>query len=470
MTTPPPAPAPVRPRALPATAAEAWRAAQACVDAGDPKAAGPILHAFATTAPTDAATCNDLVAAFAHCGLAAESMPYAERAVALHPRDSVARSNLCELLRRAGRMDEAVVQGRLSIELGPREAGHHYHLGMAYAEVLRMNEAIAHLRQAIALQPRFAQAHFELAEALLTTTQFPEGWQEYEWRYAMPHVKPLLPPPHTLPVWDGHPLPDRTLLVICDQGYGDVIQFCRYIEHLLPHCPNLVIAASPPVLPLVRQQSSRPRYFSHWQDAGHADCHIPLSSLPRIFGAGAGPIPLRIPYIQADAGRAAWWRERLDQAMPAAPRRRIGVVWAGRPEHDNDARRSLTLAQLAPLAALPDTTLVSLQVGGARDQVQHYRARAPLLDVGGLLTDYAETAAVMAGLHHVVCVDTSVAHLAGAMGIPASVLLPHAPDWRWMLNRADSPWYPSLRLYRQARPCDWSGLVEAVAANLAIAR
>lgn len=463
MTT---SPAPSASPAVPTTPAQAWRAVQTYVDAGNGAAAGPMLHAFAAIAPTDAATCNDLVAAFSRCGLSAQSLPYAQRAVDLHPRDSIAHSNLCELLRRAGRMDDALVHGRLAVELDPARAGNHYHLGMVYGETLRMDEAIAHLRRAIALEPRFAQAHFELAEALLLTTQFQEGWKEYEWRYAMPHVKPLLPPDRALPVWDGQPLPDSTLLVICDQGYGDVMQFCRYIEHLLPHCPKLVVAASPPVLPLVRQQSPLPRYFSHWQDMGHVDCHIPLTSLPRIFGAGAGPIPLRIPYIQADAARAAYWRERLDQAAPAAPRRRIGVAWAGRPEHDNDARRSLTLAQLAPLAALPDTTLVGLQVGPARDQVRQYRARAPLLDVGGLLTDYAETAAVMAGLDHVVCVDTSVAHLAGAMGVPVSVLLPYAPDWRWMLGRNDSPWYPSMRLYRQARPCDWSGVVQAVARDL----
>ncbi|RXN85206.1 glycosyltransferase [Achromobacter aloeverae] len=449
-----------------ATAADIWRAIQAHIAAGTPAAAGPLLHAYAATAPTDAGTCNAVVATFSHCGLAAESLPYAERTVALHPRNAIARSNLCELLRRAGRMDEAVDHGRHAVGLDPALATGHYHLGMACHETLRMDDAIAHLRQAVALDPAFAQAHFELAEALLLTGQFKEGWREYEWRYAMRHVKPLLPPDHALPAWDGSPLPDRTLLLVCDQGYGDVIQFCRYIEHLVAHCPHLVVAASPPVLPLVRQQSSRPRYFSHWQDAGHADCHIPLSSLPRIFNAGPGPIPLRIPYIRAEAAHAAAWRERLDQAAPNAPRRRIGVAWAGRPEHDNDARRSLTLAQLAPLAALPDTTLVSLQVGAAREQVRQYRGRAPLLDVGGLLTDYAETAAVMAGLDHVVCVDTSVAHLAGAMGVPASVLLPYAPDWRWMLGRADSPWYPSLRLYRQGQPCDWSGVVEAVATNL----
>ncbi|WP_233238209.1 tetratricopeptide repeat-containing glycosyltransferase family protein [Bordetella sp. LUAb4] len=464
MTT---SPAPSATTAVPATPAQAWLAVQAHIDAGNGPAAGPMLHAFAAIAPTDAATCNDLVAAFSSCGLSAQSLPYAQRAVDLHPQDDIARSNLCELLRRAGRMDDAVHQGRHAVALNAARAGNHYHLGMAYAETLRMDEAIAHLRQALALEPRFAQAHFELAEALLLTTQFQEGWQEYEWRYAMPHVKPLLPPGHTLPVWDGQALPDRSLLVVCDQGYGDVMQFCRYLEHLQEHCPNLVVAASPPVLPLVRQQSPQARYFSQWQDMGHVDCHIPLTSLPRIFGAGAGPIPLRIPYIKADATRATYWRDRLDQAAPAAPRRRVGVVWAGRPEHDNDARRSLTLAQLAPLAAMPNTTLVSLQVGAARDQVQQYRARAPLLDVGGLLTDYAETAAVIAGLDHVVCVDTSVAHLAGAMGVPTSVLLPHAPDWRWMLGRNDSPWYPSLRLYRQVRPCDWSGVVEAVARDLA---
>jgi hypothetical protein len=269
-------------------------------------------------------------------------------------------------------------------------------------------------------------------------------------------------PPTDRPYWDGEAF-DGTLLLVGDQGFGDTIQFSRYIPRAAKRCRELVIACSAEMTPLVSQLSGHAKLFRLWRDAPEFDRHARFSSLPRLFKTELANIPAQMPYLRADrTERAAKWKKRLATLIPSGFRR-IGLVWAGRPEHGNDRNRSMTLSKLAPLAALDRVALVVLQKGPALGQVGGYFGAAPLVNLSPEIEDFTDTAAIIDALDLVVTVDTSVAHLAGAMAKPTCVLLPFAPDWRWLRDRHDSPWYPSVRLFRQSRPGDWKDAVTQLA-------
>ena len=392
-----------------------------------------------------------------------EALARLEQAIAAAPAEPLLHRNICELYRSQGRLDEALVHGRRAVELAPEDAGAHYNLGVIHYDRMEIDAAIAQARRALALEPGMAAAHFELSEALLLSGAFAEGWAEYEWRFDLPNSPRLLP--HTdKPLWDGKPM-DGTLVLIGDQGFGDTIQFCRYIPQVAKLCPNLVMACSSEMEPVVMQQAGITRYADRWEHVPAFDAYCPLTGLPRLFGTDLATIPAPVPYVRADAAKVVRWRARLAQLIPAGFQA-IGIVWAGRPTHGNDFNRSATLKTLAPLGELERTALVSLQIGPAADQVAGYFGAAPLIHLGGEITDFADTMAILEILDHVVAVDTSIVHLAGAMGRPVSVLVPFAPDWRWLRERSDSPWYPTLELFRQPAPNVWAAPVAAVAKRL----
>jgi hypothetical protein len=216
---------------------------------------------------------------------------------------------------------------------------------------------------------------------------------------------------------------------------------------------------------IIGQQKGLQRITDRWQDVPVFDAYCSLSGLPRIFSTNLSNIPTPIPYLTADRAKAARWRARLDKLAPQGFGR-VGLVWAGRPTHGNDFNRSMCLTKLAPITDLPDTAFVSLQMGPAQAEIGNYFGAAPVINLGAEISDFADTMAILDGLDRLIAVDTSVAHLAGAMGKPVSVLLPFAPDWRWLLERNDSPWYPTMSLYRQDRPGDWAGAVAKAAAML----
>jgi hypothetical protein len=397
-------------------------------------------------------------------GEIAQAIELIERAIAQGAETALCHRDICEMYRLQGRLDEALGHGRLAVVLDPDEPDGHYNLGVVHYDRGEIAEAIDCQRRVIARAPDHAAAHFELGEALLLSGDFRAGWEEYEWNFAMAGVPPPMPPTDK-PYWQGDILNDDTLLLVGDQGFGDTIQFMRYIPLVAERCRNLAIACSAEMTPLVAQLAGKVKIFQLWRDAPHFDRHARLSSLPRLFKTDLDTIPADVPYLRADPARAAHWKRRLRALVPAGYRR-IGLVWAGRPNHGNDRNRSITLRHLAPLAALDDVALVSLQKDKAGAQSGSYFGAAPFINLAPEIRDFVDTAAVIDALDLVVTVDTSVAHLAGAMGKPACVLLPFAPDWRWLRHRADSPWYPSLRLFRQAHMGDWSDTIARVAHDL----
>lgn len=344
---------------------------------------------------------------------------------------------------------EAHIRAALRLDSGLAEA--HASLGFVLAARGRLAEAVAACEAAIALRPDFVQAHWNLATAALLAGDFGRGFTAYEWRKQHDRFRRdfiNLPGP----TWSGDDPAGRRILVHAEQGLGDTIQFARYLLLLAARGAAPVLACERSLLPLlstlpgvqaVAKDSALPAY----------DAWIDQMSLPLAFGTRADTIPLAEGYLTADPMRVTRWRQRLP------PEGAIGLAWAGNPAHSNDRQRSLPTEMARRVLAQAPGRFVNLQVGPRASETG-------LPDLSPLLTDYAETAALVAALDLVVTVDTSVAHLAGALGVPCWVLLPFAPDWRWMLGRDDSPWYRSVRLFRQAAPGAWSSVIDAVGTAL----
>ncbi|OIR00358.1 beta-barrel assembly-enhancing protease [mine drainage metagenome] len=368
--------------------------------------------------------------------------------------------NLAGLLYDLERFDEATETARAVIARHPAFAPACNTLGNALLALGRLEDAEAAFRRGLDLAPKDAQMALNFAAVLLKQGRFREGWATYEARRLLPRLPPPWLPAD-LPPWTGAPL-DKPLLVHAEQGLGDCLQFCRYAPALAERAGLEVVLQVPPELTRLLGGLSGDRVRVVGRNAPLPACaaHLPLMSLPGLMPDSFLPEP----YLTADAGAVAAWRRRL----AATPGRKVGLVWAGDPRpfskiaHLLDRRRSMRREQLAPLAALPGLCLISLQKGAAAAQ-----RGLELLDWTAELHDMADTAALVAALDLVISVDTAVAHLAGALGKPVWLLSRFDGCWRWQQGRDDSPWYPSLRLFRQSRHGDWAGVVQRVAEALA---
>jgi Flp pilus assembly protein TadD len=394
---------------------------------------------------------------------AAALMEQALAAGASQPRQLC---NLAEVYRMLGRFEEGLRLIRRAQGLAPTDPIGHFNEAMLRYELLETESCIRAARRAIALKPDLPEAHMRLGQTLLLTGALAEGWEEYEWRYQITGAQPLMPKTDR-PQWDGKPLPTgERLLLVADQGFGDVIMFSRFLPWAIARCANVVVATSTEMRPLLERHFPGPTYFSRWDQCPPFAAYCPFSGLPRLAGTRIDSIPGPVSYFQPLPERVALWRERLAERV-APGLRRIAIAWAGRPTHNNDRNRSIALDQLAPFGNVPGLALIAVQKGPAVAQAAGWRGPAPLLTLDPDIADFDDTAAILANVDLLVCVDTSLGHLAGALGLPAWVMLPYAPDWRWLMGRSDSPWYPSLRLFRQPAPRAWSELIGTVAGELA---
>lgn len=382
-------------------------------------------------------------------------------AIAQEPNAPLFFRNLCTVYEGLGRYDEAIAAGRRAIELDPYEPNAYHNLAVTYYRLLQIEESVACARRAIALDSTVAAPHFALAESLLLRGEFAAGWEEYEWRFQIPGAGKLMPKTDR-PQWDGEPMLDGTLLLIADQGFGDTIQFSRYIPWAAKRSPNLVLACDAGMQSLMQYNYPKLRLFNRWEQCPGCAAFCPLSGLPRLHGTTIETIPSSSSYIRAEPNRVTAWRQRLDRLLPTAYRR-IGIVWAGRSRPPN---RSASLQTFAPIAALNGVAIVALQFDQAQQQVGRYYNDAPLVSLGHEITDFMDTAAIIESLDLVVTIDTAVAHLAAAMGKPVWIVLPYSPDWRWLVARDDSPWYPRAHLCRQPAPRQWGPAMARVAEQL----
>ncbi len=390
-----------------------------------------------------------------------EAIARMERSMELAPTVALYPRNMCEVYRGAGRLADAVAAGKRAIALSPKDSRAYFNLALIHYERLELEAAVATADQAIALDPDFAEAHFEKAEALLLAGAMAAGWASYEWRFKLKQAEGMLPKT-SKPQWDGKPLAPGRLLLIADQGFGDCIQFGRLIPWACGLAPLPVLACSGELTQILMQLPGIGRIVNRWEATGDYDAYIPLSGLPRLAGITPSNVPLASGYLSAKPELVTRWGEILDRMVPRGLRR-VGLVWAGRPTHKNDKKRTLKLAQFAPLLARPDIAILTVQKGEQISQVGGYYGRAPLINLGPEIADFADTMAILKHVERLVTIDTSVAHIAGATGVPTSLVLPYAPDWRWLLHREDTPWYDSVRLFRQSRPYVWDDVMERVA-------
>lgn len=413
-----------------------------------------------TLKPDYCEVCCNMANALRALGRTEEAISGYRAALAIDPSHAGARYNLGNTLRGQGRWQEAVESYRELVALNPAHLFGWVNLGAALHSLGRLEEAVAAERKALSLDPEAAEAHWNLALSLLAAGDYREGWREYQWRLGGTQF------PTTWagrPMWDGSPLEGRTLLLRGEQGFGDTLQFYRYAAFLAREGVKVLLECRPELLPLLSSQEHGIRCFVTGAEPPPFDTFAYLMSLPFILGTTLANLPAQIPYLEADRMLTARWGAALQGSGAST---KVGVVWAGSAGYQNDRYRSLPFTLLAPLAKIAGVKLYSLQMGAAAAERAAEPWGSELHDLGGALTDFSVTAAVIANLDLLVCVDTAVAHLAGALGKPVCLMLPEPAEWRWLKERADSPWYPTFRLYRQQRAGEWEGVIAAIAAEL----
>jgi tetratricopeptide (TPR) repeat protein len=442
--------------------------------------------------PDHAAAHNNLAAVLAKEGNLNEAAACCRRALALQPHFAEAHNNLAGILRDQHQLDEAATCCRRAIELQPEFAAAHNNLAGILRDQLRFDEAAACCRRALELSPHFAEAqnnfglvlrdlhrleesrfcsrraielasdwaeaHYNLALTLLTMGRLAEGWPEYEWRWRR---QVRFEPAIAAPRWRGEALAGRTILLRTEQGLGDTLQFVRYAQLVKQQGGTVIVEVQPSLTRLVASCPGVDGVVTVGAPLPPCDVYVHLLSLPGIFGTSLPTIPARVPYLSLDEASLAEWKREL----AGEPGFKIGLAWQGNPTHPDDRRRSIPLAHFASLASVPGIRFYSLQWGAGREQLTA-AAGLPITDLGERLGDFCQTAAIVRNLNLVISCDSSAAHLAGALGIPVWVALASSPDWRWMLQRSDSPWYPTMRLFRQSVPGDWPSVVQEMEAEL----
>ena len=386
------------------------------------------------------------------CGRLSEAEYHCIQALTLRPGYSSALVNLGNALRELGRFDEALKYYEDTLRIEPEYCEALNNLGSLLFDLGRPVEGIERFRAAIKLQPNYVDAHSNLGLALLLLGEFEEGWLEYEWRWLQGRHRSFLSE-YSQPRWEGEELGSRRLLVRSEQGFGDTLQFCRLVPGLGGN--QVIFEVQPPLVPLLKCLPGV-EVVAQGEPLPPFDLQCPLLSLPRILGLSLETIPAAVPYLRADPGKVDRWRQRL----APLPGLRVGLVWAGNADMGADNRRSIPLARLARLAEVGGVSFVSLQKGPAANQIPP--PAMVLHDWTSELTDFAATAALVEALDLIIGVDTAVIHLAGALAKPVWLLNRFDRCWRWLLDRDDSPWYPTLRQFRQPQPGDWEAVVARV--------
>ena len=418
--------------------------------------------------PADPAAHGALAGNLQSQGRNDEAIPVFFTALALKPDDPDMLGNLALALLAVGRFDEAEAACGRALALDPTNADATSNLAFVYRERGDVDRAISIWRGLLAREPDHAGARSSLALALLAKGNFEEGWRDYEWRFRTDTLAAAVRD-YPQPLWDGRKLAGRTLLLDAEQGIGDALQFLRYATPLAASGARIVAEAPRKLHRLLRTVPGIAVLIDPADPRPDFDLHAPLLSLPHLAATTLDTSPSAGPYLAAEPDLVAHWRDRLARL----PRPWIGLCWQGNPLHRGDRWRSLPLASLAPLAAKTAGTFVSLQKGPGSKQVAGASFGARLVDWSAEIDmgpdALVDSAAIAANLDLVVSVDTAIAHLAGALAVPVWLLLGHVPDFRWLLDRADSPWYPTMRLFRQTRRGDWAPVVAAMGKALTTA-
>jgi tetratricopeptide (TPR) repeat protein len=385
-----------------------------------------------------------------------------DAALAIAPGHPLALYNRGNALRAQGREPDALVAYDGALAAAPNHVGAWTNRGLAQAALNRHADALASYGRALSFQPENAEVHFNAAMSLLTASDYARGLAEYEWRWkraGMAARKDL-----RKPLWLGEtPIAGKTILLHAEQGLGDTLMFARYAPLLAHSGAAVVLEVQQELKSLLAGLDGVTAVVAHGEPLPPFDVHCPLTSLPFACKTGVSSVPAEIPYLRAPPAQIEKWRPRIESL--GSPR--VALAWSGRASHVNDRNRSLSLAQMEPLLSLDRTSFVSVQRELRPADAETLSRHPRVAHLGDDLTDFTDTAAMLALADLVICVDTSVAHLAGALGRPAWVMLPFQPDWRWTLDCERSPWYPAVRLFRQPAIGDWASVVALVRDELA---
>jgi len=421
-----------------------------------------------------------------------------QKVIAIKPNDSGAYRNLGHILKEQNRLDEAMAHYlkaialnpaspglyvdlggiyyqqeefqkalsccRMALSLDPVHVDAYYNLGITLEVLGRFEEAIAAYSQALSINPDHGDATWNRALSFLLLGNFENGWKGYENRIHISDWKDCYPYKHGLPKWNGTSFTGKKLYVHDEQGIGDTFQFIRYLPMVKDRGGTVIFETSKQLFGLLMDFDGIDRLVERLPNGEpevRCDCYIPLLSLPRIFGTAESTIPCKVPYLFADDQKVRYWQDKVP-----GPGFKVGIVWRGNPKHKKDKSRSCALKYFSKLCTIPNIRIFGIQKGEAAKELNQVPGNTLEINLGPELDDFTDTAGLIANLDLVISVDTSVAHLVGAMGKPVWVLLPFVPDWRWMLSRSDSPWYPTMRLFRQNRRNDWGGVIEQVVHEL----
>ncbi|HEX7933168.1 MAG TPA: tetratricopeptide repeat protein [Paraburkholderia sp.] len=444
---------------MPMSADQLDFAAQVCQTAGRHDSAADLFERSLAHSPNRAASLLGAAMSLMQLGELDRAQHMLTRLCAIQPDSAEAHYNRGTLLGRMGRYEDELDAYRLAIKLNPRFVSAYVNLGVALRDLLRFDEALLQFKKALAVNPNDAGARTNRAQTNLLLGEFEHGWREYEWRWrdgAQSHDFPASTQ------WTGaQPIQGKTILVHHEQGFGDTLQFVRFADRLNAAGARVVLRVQDALLPLLRHYPNAAEVIGETHHTPSFDYHVPLLSLPFALKLRAHDLGVSHAYLRADEALVAQWRELF---ATSARRPRIGIAWSGSRTHLNDRNRSMSLEQFKPLLDA-DADFFALQPDvreSDRAALAQLDRTGKLRDVSTRLTNFAETAALIDCLDVVISVDTAVAHLAGALGKPVWIALPLVPDWRWQLNRSDSPWYNEARLFRQTGRGDWHAVIAAL--------
>jgi type IV pilus biogenesis/stability protein PilW len=427
---------------------------------GEAEAAAAAYRKTLDINPDFAQAHNGLGAAMLAQGQLEEAETAFRRALELDPDHAETHNNLGNLLRAQGKFDQAVESFGHALARRPDLVEAHTNLGNALKSRGDMDNAVESFRRALDIDPENAETHWNLAQVLLLQGRLREGWSEYEWRTKCGDFRSMIWNVDG-PKWDGGDLDGKTILLYAEQGLGDTLQFIRYARGIAQKGGEVVVKCLPALSALIQTAPGVARVVSRIDRSVPYEVQASLASLPHILGTEEETTPADVPYLTADQDRVETWRRHLGDTGF-----RVGINWQGSPSYKADWNRSMALRFFEPLAKVPGVRLISLQKKNGLEQLEDLPEGMSVETLGDDFDEgpdaFIDTAAVMMSLDLIISSDTSIAHLAGALAQPVWTLLPFVPDWRWMLERGDTPWYPTMRLFRQQTHGDWPGVFSRV--------
>jgi tetratricopeptide (TPR) repeat protein/glycosyltransferase involved in cell wall biosynthesis len=383
-----------------------------------------------------------------------KAVQYFEKAISIHPKLPETHSNLGLTWHRLNQMDNAIASYHRALEINPDYAIACYNMGFTLEKLGRLTESTQWYEKALAIDPNYIHAHSNLAMTLLLAGDYKRGFMEYEWRLKHDDAEPR---DFSSTLWDGQSFYNKRLLIYPEQGYGDSIQFIRYLPEVKKRGGSVILETHKYLVPLFKDLPYIDNFVIHGDPSPPVDYHIAIASLPHVFETTIETIPCSIPYLY----RPEKEKSILVQTIEMMDGFRVGISWAGSPIHKNDKNRSCSLSLFYQLTQIKGVVLFSIQKGPACDDIRK-SDRMPVVDLCDLIDDFSDTATAIFHMDLIISVDTATAHLAGAMGIPTWIIIPYEPDWRWMRDRHDSPWYPSIRLFRQPKAGDFDHVMQDI--------